>query len=51
MKLLLWLVIDACFRVFPATPGSSALLQAAHLVLVVALWRAPVAPSAKLHAP
>eukprot|EP00614_Pseudopedinella_elastica_P005918 CAMPEP_0172595124 /NCGR_PEP_ID=MMETSP1068-20121228/14687_1 /TAXON_ID=35684 /ORGANISM="Pseudopedinella elastica, Strain CCMP716" /LENGTH=329 /DNA_ID=CAMNT_0013393523 /DNA_START=315 /DNA_END=1304 /DNA_ORIENTATION=+ len=41
-KLGLLAAVEAGFNVYPATPGSSALLQAAHLCLLAALAAAPV---------
>ncbi|CAN0146433.1 unnamed protein product, partial [Phaeothamnion confervicola] len=41
-KLAVLAAVEYAFNVFPATPVSSAALQAAHAVLLLALWRAPV---------
>jgi len=43
VRLMVWLGIEAGFITFPATPASSALLQAAHGVLLYGLWRVPAA--------
>jgi len=47
VKLLVWMGIEAGYNVYPATPSSSTLLQASHVVLLIGLWLgdAGLAPS------
>jgi hypothetical protein len=42
LRLLIFGVVEVAFNIYPATPASSAGLQVAHMVLLAALYFAPV---------
>ncbi|CAM9453329.1 unnamed protein product [Scytosiphon promiscuus] len=44
-RLAILCFIEVGFNVFPATPLSSAVLQACHILLLAGLWNAPVVPA------
>ncbi|CAM9578312.1 unnamed protein product [Choristocarpus tenellus] len=44
LRLSVMMGVELGFNVFPATPMSSAVLQACHVLLLAALWVAPVVP-------